>query len=141
MLKKRLSIEFRKYPRGPEKIITHKIKRINPYCSIIIITSVLKLKMAKSNFEPSSGGKGIRLKKAKSTFQKIIIIRMAKNIEPNDPETAAEICSQDVDLTPIIIAAFTAVEMKIILAIIAAASAIKIFDTGPPSATIRGPHF
>ena len=141
MLKNKFSIVLRKYPKGPEKIMTHKISRTKPYRSKVIIFSTLIGINVKSIFDPSSGGKGIRLKKANSTFQKIIIIKMAKNIEPNDPETAAEICSQDVNLTPIIMAAFTAVGIKIILAAMAATSAIKIFDPGPPKATKRGPHF
>lgn len=141
MPKKIFSMKFRKYPKGPEKTTINKISKTKPYCSNKIITSVLNVKIAKSSFEPSSGGKGMRLKNAKRTFQKIMIIRMAKNIEPKDPETAAEICPHDAALTPIIMAAFTATGMEIIFATIAATSAIEMLAPGPPIATARGPHF
>ena len=132
---------LRKYPKGPENIRIKKISKTKPYCSIMIITSVLNVKMAKSSFEPSSGGKGIRLKKASSTFQKIIIIKMAKNIEPNEPETAAEIWLQDAALTPMIMANFTAAGTANILAMMTATIAMEILDPGPPMATSSGPHF
>jgi len=61
---------------------------MKPYCSIIIIFSVLIGKKVKSIFDPSKGGNGMRLKNAKSTFQKITIMSKAKNMEPNEFETA-----------------------------------------------------
>lgn len=51
-----------------------------PNCSNIIIVSVLIGKMEKNNFDPSSGGIGIRLKNAKKTFQNIMMINISKNI-------------------------------------------------------------
>ena len=134
-------MKFKKIPSGVEKIIIKRTKKINPYCSIAIIFSVLIGKNVKSIFDPSSGGKGMRLKNAKSTFQKITIMSRAKNMEPNEFETASETCCQEVPATPKIMALLTATEMGIIFAITAATSEIKILEPGPPSATISGPHF
>ena len=112
---------------------------MKPYCSSIIITSVLRGKIAKSNLEPSNGGKGIRLKKARITFQKITSIESSKNIEPTDPEIMPETALQSLKL--LIIATLTELGIVIMRAISAKTSAIKMFDPGPPSATNTGPHF
>ena len=136
-----LSMKFRKIPSGVEKMKINKSRRIKPYCSSIIIVSVRIGRKVKSNFEPSSGGNGMRLKNASSTFQKITIMRIAKNIEPIEPEIAAESCSHEVPAIPEIIAILTALEIGINLAMIAATTAIAIFEPGPPKATRAGPHF
>ena len=135
------SMKFKKIPSGLEKMKIKKSKRMNPYCSSAIIFSVLIGKNVKRIFDPSSGGNGIKLKKARSTFQKITIKSKAKKMEPTEPETDAEICSQEVVAIPKIIAVFTAVEIGMILAIIAAKIAIRMFEPGPPRATKAGPHF
>jgi len=49
---------------------------IKPNCSSIIIVSVFMGKMENNNLDPSSGGMGIRLKKANKAFQKIIIMEI-----------------------------------------------------------------
>lgn len=141
MLKKILSIKFRKNPKGVEKMMINSSKSKKPYCSNIIITSVLTGNIAKRSLEPSKGGKGIRLKKAKITFQKITIINMEKKMELSDPETAAESSIQSLRATAIMIAVLTPVDSVKSLAIKAAPRAIAIFDPGPPKATSAGPHF
>lgn len=141
MLKNILSIKFKKKPSGPEKIIMKSKSSMNPYCSNIIITSVLTGKSVNKSLDPSNGGKGIRLKKAKITFQRIIIIKNEKNMELNEPETAADSSAQSLCATAIMMAVFTAIESVMNFAIKAAASASTIFETGPPKATRAGPHF
>lgn len=114
---------------------------IKPYCSNIIMISVLTGNSVKSNFEPSKGGNGIRLKNAKITFQRITIISKEKKMELNDPETAAESSIQSLWATAIMIADLTAAESVRNLAANAAMRAITILESGPPSATMAGPHF
>lgn len=141
MLKKILSMKFKKKPSGAEKMIMKSKRSKNPYCSSMIITSVLTGKIAKSNFEPSSGGNGIRLKKAKITFQSITIINNEKNIEFKEPDTAAESCAQSLWATDTMMAIFTAEESVKSLPTKAAIKAIAMLEAGPPKATRAGPHF
>lgn len=103
------------------------------------MTSVLTGKTAKSSFEPSKGGKGIRLKKARITFQKTTSIEISKKIEPIDPEIIEETAPQSLKF--LIMAILTETGIVIIFAIKAKNSAIKILDPGPPRATKAGPHF
>lgn len=114
---------------------------MKPYCSSIAIVPVLMGNTENRSFDPSSGGNGMRLKNAKSTFQKITIMRSAKKIDPNEPETVAEICDHEALLMPVIMAAFTATGTMINFAKTAETSAITMFEAGPPKATIAGPHF
>jgi len=137
--KKRFNIKFKKKPSGPEKRRMKTKSSIKPYCSSMIITSVLTGKTANKSFEPSNGGNGIRLKKAKITFQKIIKIEISKKIDPIDPDINAETADQLLKL--LIIAILTDAGIAIVLAQKAKISAIKIFEPGPPSATRAGPHF
>ena len=117
----------------------NKISRGNPYCSILIIFSVETEKTEKRIFEPSSGGKGMRLKAAKSTFQKTTMIHTSKKMAAKDPERVVE--SDDQLLKFDMMAYLVATGTVKIFATNAAASAIRMFDPGPPSATKAGPHF
>ena len=70
-LKKILSMKLRNAPSGPEKKIKTTSNKMKPYCSNIIMVSVLSEMTENKSFDPSSGGIGTRLKKAKMVFQKI----------------------------------------------------------------------
>lgn len=132
----------RKSRNGPSKKLNENIKiirKINPNCSNIIIVSVLTLKIANSNFDPSRGGIGIRLKKAKRTFQRITMEKIVKNMEPTEPAITVERTDQFPRFP--IISCFKAIGIEINLAAIANTKAMVILDKGPPRATNAGPHF
>ena len=112
---------------------------MKPYCSNIISSSVRSGKIAKRSFEPSKGGKGIRLKKAKITFQKMTSKESSKTIVLIEPAIRPE--TTDQSLKCLIISNLRAVETGVILAIKAKTRAIKMFEPGPPRATSAGPHF
>lgn len=93
------------------------------------------------SFDPSSGGIGIRLKIARRIFQKIIMMQIAKNIEPSEPERMVVIEDQSANLTFLIISSFIATGMEINLAKMAKIIAKKRLEAGPAKATSAGPHF
>lgn len=139
MLQNKFSTKFRKIPSGAENK-KMKIKSIpKPNCSMIILVSVRSGRTEKSSFDPSRGGIGIRLKKAKRVFQKTTMIKTSKNIAPNDPGITEETAFQLLKL--LIISTLSATGKVINLAEIAKTREITILDTGPARATIAGPHF
>lgn len=141
MLKKRFSIVLRKIPIGVEKTKMKIKSNIKPYCSSIIIVSVLMGKKVNKILEPSSGGNGIKLKKASSTFQKITIVIKVKKIPPKEPAIKVESCSQFPIATLTIISPLIEAGKVIIFPRIAAIKARAIFEPGPPRATNIGPNF
>jgi len=140
-LKNKSQQKFRTLTKGSGKTKRKKRRMINPNCSKKASVSRLIGKMKKSNFEPSNGGMGIRLKTAKRIFQKIITTKRVKTIDPNDPAITKETALQLNETTLLRISSLTAEGMVIILAIMTATKANKIFDNGPAKPTRAGPHF
>ena len=81
-----VSIKFKKLPKGPERKKTTNKSKTNPNCSKSTIVSDLTGIIENKILEPSKGGIGIKLKKARITFQKTIIIKNTKAIAPTEPE-------------------------------------------------------
>ena len=71
---------------GPGNRKINISKNTNPNCSKTALVSVLIGMMVNSNFEPSKGGIGIKLKTAKRIFQKIAITQIVKKIFAKDPD-------------------------------------------------------
>jgi hypothetical protein len=139
MLQKIFKTKLRKIPSGAENS-TIKIKRkIKPNCSKIILVSVLIGNIEKRSLDPSSGGMGIKLKKAKRVFQNTIIIKISKKIALNEPEITEEIVPQLLKL--VIISTLSATGSAINLAAMAKIRAINMLEAGPAKATMAGPHF
>jgi len=62
-------------------------KKVKPNCSRNIFVLVCIGRNEKSSFDPSNGGIGIRLKKAKKMLIIAIIHNKRKKMEEKDPET------------------------------------------------------
>ncbi len=80
------NINCKNIPKKLEKMKMKNKSAIKPNCSSIIIVSVLRRRIAKISFDPSSGGMGIRLKNARNTLIIIIIEKIKKKMEEKDPE-------------------------------------------------------
>lgn len=132
-------MKLRNIPIGPEKKKMKKSKKTNPNCSNKACVSIFMGKIEKSNFEPSSGGIGIRLKKANRTFQKTTITHNSNIIDPNEPATTEETLDQSLKFK--MISALAAEGMAIKRAATVNSKAAAIFDIGPARATSAGPHF
>lgn len=137
--KNRFSIKFKNVPSGAEKKITKNNNKKKPNCSNITAVSVLILKTKKRILEPSNGGIGMRLKKARMTLMIITTVNNSKRIEPPLPAISAAALEGLRALE--IISFFTACGIKIKPAAMAATKAMMKLDSGPASATKAGPHF
>lgn len=133
--------KLRKIPKALEKNKRKKIKKAIPNCSIDASVCELTGKIKKNNFDPSKGGMGIRLKKAKITFQKTIITSIAKKIEPKELDIKTLNPCQSAILKLFIMLNFTDKGIVIIFPKRAPKKAMIIFEPGPAKATQIGPLF
>ena len=133
--------KLRKAPSTLEKNKRKKIKKARPNCSIDANVCGLTGKMKKNSFDPSKGGMGMRLKKAKITFQKTIITIIAKNIEPKELDIKTLSPCQSAILKLLIILTLTDKGTVIIFPKKAPKKAIIMFEPGPARATQIGPLF
>jgi hypothetical protein len=84
MLKKIFQKNTRNRFNSPPKINIAAIRKMKPNCSRKAMVSTFIEKTLYKILDPSRGGIGIRLKKARRTFQMIIIIIRTKNIAPKE---------------------------------------------------------
>ncbi len=142
-----LKNKFQKIPSTFEKIIekngipkTNRIIKI-PHRSKNTLVCKLTSTKAKSNFEPSSGGMGIKLKTPKITFQKISIPTIQKIILAGEPARISDNPSQSLLINSLMIVNFDSSASGINKPITAATKAMKKLVKGPAKATKTSPHF